>query len=680
LAGSDFSILDHVPMGALVIDRALDVLFWNGRLEIWTGISRAQIHGRNLGVYFPNLATDRYRALFSSVFEGGPPVVLAEDDQRHLIPAPLPDGGLRIEHATVSALPTGDPAVFHALISIEDVTEFKRQIHDYRADRNRALDQLSRRARADEQLRETESLFRTMAHRAPVMMWLVGTDGDSSFFNSLWLEYTGTTLEQAIGHGWARSVHPDDLHDCLETYFEAIENRSDFQMEYRLRGRDGVHRWVLGKGTPFSTDGGAFAGYICCCIDIDERRLAEEDLKTAMGDAEAATRAKSEFLANMSHEIRTPMTAVLGYAELLLDGTLRDDEHRREAVVTMQRNGNYLLDLLNDILDLSKIEAGRVSVERLTFCPLELIADVRSLMASRALERGLVLDASAIDPIPATIHSDPTRLRQILVNLVGNAIKFTDRGRVDLRVRTGEWNGAPTLHFDVIDTGIGMNEEQLERVFRPFTQADNSTTREYGGTGLGLTISKRLAVLLGGDLEVQTEPGRGSTFSVWQPLGSLHGVEMISDVHGKLAQMIESEVPASPAAATGLCAKILLAEDGLDNQRLIKLILTRAGAEVILAENGQAAIELVEATNDAGEPFDVILMDMQMPVVDGYEATRTLRERGFDGPIIALTAHAMAEDRAKCIEAGCDDYATKPIDRAKLVETVRSWVQTPKND
>ena len=681
MAGSELSVLDHVPLGALVVERGLGVVFWNARLETWTGIRRDQIVGRGLELHFPELANEEYRALFERIFEGGPPVVLDHDDQHHLIPAPLPDGGLRIEQATISALPTADPEVFHALVSIEDVTDFKRQVHDYRDDRNRALDDLRRQARAGQQLRETESLFRTMAHRAPVMMWLVGTDGDSSFFNSVWLDYTGSTLAQAIGHGWARSVHPDDLRGCLGTYFEAIDERADFQMEYRLRGRNDQYRWMLAKGTPFSAGSGAFAGYICCCIDIDERKQAEVELQAAMATANAATRAKSEFLANMSHEIRTPMTAVLGYAELLLDGTVAEEEERREAVITMQRNGNYLLGLLDDILDLSKIEAGRLTIEEISFCPLELLADVKSLMAARASGRELVFEATATDPIPEVIRSDPTRLRQILVNLVGNAIKFTDEGRVEIRLFQRDRGGVPALQWEVVDTGIGMTAEQLDRVFSPFTQADNSTTREYVGTGLGLTISKRLAVLLGGDLEVETQPGAGSRFAIWHPMGPLEGVATDSDAQARLNALLDGgSAAAATQAPAEFDARILLAEDGPDNQRLIKRILTRAGADVTVAENGQVAVEQIRAAIDAGAPFDAVLMDMQMPVMDGYEATRALREDGLEMPIIALTAHAMAGDRDKCIAAGCDDYATKPVDRAKLLGTISHWLQARKND
>ncbi|MBW2281864.1 MAG: PAS domain S-box protein [Deltaproteobacteria bacterium] len=681
MSGDGFSVLDHLSTGVLVLDRAFNVVFWNRQLEAWTGLARAEVQGYSVEAHCPALLDEEWRAAFSTAFGGGSPVTMSSEASRHAVPAALADGGLRAQRVTISSLPTRDPDVFHALVSIEDVTEFKRQVHDYRDDRSRALDELRRHVRAEDRLRATETLFRAMAHRAPVMMWLVATDGDSTFFNSVWIDYTGSSLEEAIGHGWARSVHPDDLGGCLAVFFEAIERRGDFQMEYRLKRHDGEYHWVLGKGTPFTDDAGEFAGYICCCIDIHERKQAEVELQDAIGTARSATQAKSEFLANMSHEIRTPMTAVLGYAELLLDGSMTSEDERREAVLTMKRNCDYLLALLDDILDLSKIEAGRVTVEAIQFSPLELLADVRTLMAARAHERRLDFDTTISAPIPATVDSDPTRLRQILVNLVGNAIKFTDRGQIDLRLRVVERRGRSALEWEVADTGIGMSKEQVERVFRPFTQADNSTTREYGGTGLGLTISKRLAGLLGGDLEVETRPGGGSRFTVWHPLRELAGVEMIRDPQERLSELLEADTPRKFAAESRrLDARILLAEDGIDNQKLLKLVLSRSGAEVIVAENGQVAIEIIEAQAEAGEPFDIVLMDMQMPVLDGYEATRMLRQRGFETPIIALTAHAMSEDRARCLRAGCDDYATKPVDRAQLLDTIGRWLDTPKGD
>jgi len=406
-------------------------------------------------------------------------------------------------------------------------------------------------------------------------------------------------------------------------------------------------------------------------IEIAERKRAEEALRHAMEAAEDASRTKSEFLANMSHEIRTPMTAILGYADILLEENA--GRATSEHVKVIQRNGEHLLGLINDILDLSKVEAGKMQIEPIRCSPYELLADVVSLMRVRAVAKHLKLDVDVAGPLPETVRTDPMRLRQVLVNLVGNAIKFTDQGEVHIAVRLTDDNGHTQLRFDVTDTGIGMNEEQLGRLFQTFSQVDNSTMRKFGGTGLGLCISKRLTAAMGGKIEVDSTPGKGSTFSVTIDPGPLDEIRMIQN-----AQEALLEHPPTPTAAIPdeikLFGRILLAEDGPDNQRLIAFVLRKAGAEVTVAENGQIAHDEAMAAVAQGASFNVILMDMQMPVLDGYEATRCLRNEGYSGPIIALTAHAMAEDRQKCLDAGCDDFSTKPIDRQKLLSTVAHWM------
>jgi PAS domain S-box-containing protein len=403
--------------------------------------------------------------------------------------------------------------------------------------------------------------------------------------------------------------------------------------------------------------------------DITVHKQAEEYLRLAKEAAETATRAKSEFLANMSHEIRTPMTAILGFADLLLSHL--QDHNDIEDARTIQRNGLYLLKIIDDILDLSKIEAGRMVVERTTCSPLNVVADVLSLMRVRAAAKNLALGVEWIGPIPETIQSDSIRFRQILINLIGNAVKFTEIGSVQIIGRlVNKGDGPPKMQFDITDTGIGMSPEQTAGLFQPFTQGDSSVNRSFGGTGLGLAISKRLAEMLGGDIVVSSRLGKGSTFTLTIDAGPLEGVH-------KLLNPAEAVEP-SPAQAEstdgrniGLNGRrLLLAEDGRDNQRLISLLLTAAGAEVALAENGLTALDLARAAQRDAIPFDLILMDMQMPVMDGYEAARRLRAEGISTPIVALTAYAMSGDREKCLEAGCDDYLSKPIDRATLLRVV----------
>ena len=324
----------------------------------------------------------------------------------------------------------------------------------------------------------------------------------------------------------------------------------------------------------------------------------------------------------------------------------------------IRRNGEHLMSVIGDILDLSKIEAEKLQIEPARCSPVQLVAEVVSLMRPQAAAKQLKLKTELAGPLPETVLTDPLRLRQVLVNLVGNAIKFTDQGEVRLAVRLTGDSGSPRLHFDVTDTGIGMNEEQINKLFQPFTQVDNSSTRKFGGTGLGLCISKHLAEAMGGTIEVRSEPGKGSTFSVTIDPGPLAGIHMIQNAQEALLDRPPSATAATPDKIV-LHGRILLAEDGPDNQRLICLLLTKAGAEVTAVENGQLAVEAALAAREAGKPFDVILMDMQMPVMDGYDATRQLRKRGYTAPIVALTAHAMADDRQKCLDAGCDDYASQ---------------------
>ena len=404
---------------------------------------------------------------------------------------------------------------------------------------------------------------------------------------------------------------------------------------------------------------------------------AMEDLGSAKDAAEAATRAKSEFLANMSHEIRTPMNAILGFVNLAAEGCLRTcpfgrQEHAQH-LATVVRNADHLLQLINDILDLSKIEVGKVTLENLICSPPEILADLASLMRVRQDAKGLALTIEYEGPIPETIRTDPTRLRQILINVVGNAFKFTEVGGVRLIVRLNRQAESPTLEFDVVDTGIGMTEEQLAGLFQPFTQADASTTRRFGGTGLGLTISKRLAEMLGGDIRVvHTRPGQGTCFRIAVLTGPLDHVPMLHDP--REAAFVRPDTRSAPKdrpVDAALNARILLAEDGPDNQQLIAHILRKAGADVTVVENGRIALHVATAAKEQGGPFDVILMDIQMPEMDGHEATRRLRRQGYTGTIIALTAHALTQDRAACLEAGCDDYASKPIDRMKLIELIR---------
>ncbi len=404
---------------------------------------------------------------------------------------------------------------------------------------------------------------------------------------------------------------------------------------------------------------------------VGARSNLEEKVKERTLELERANRAKNEFLANMSHEIRTPMTAILGYAELCHAPDIPETDRRRYAEI-IHANGEHLLSVINDILDVSKIEAGRMTVEPTLCSPFEAVSEVRALMEVRAREKGLELTVENTGAIPELVRTDSTRLRQILLNLVNNAIKFTDKGAVVLRFAMEGGGDAPErLAFEVQDTGVGLSPEQQQRVFRPFVQADTSTTRKYGGSGLGLTISQTLARLLGGDLTCRSEQGRGSTFKVTLDPGPLEGVRRLEQFPTHATPR-----PALPVVGPGpdLRGRVLLAEDVAVNRRLISTILLRAGIRVEEAENGRIALDKALAARDAGRPFDLIFMDMQMPEMDGYEATRGLRQAGYMRPIVALTSHSMSGERQRCLDAGCDEYMTKPIDRLVLLQVLSRFL------
>jgi len=416
--------------------------------------------------------------------------------------------------------------------------------------------------------------------------------------------------------------------------------------------------------SPIKDNNGHIIGASAIARDITDRKRTERELLHAKTAAEAASRAKSEFLANMSHEIRTPMTAILEFSDLLLAAAA--DEETSEACQIIKRNGEHLLHVINDILDLSKIEAGKHDMEFQSCSLQQLVSDVLSTMQVRADAKGLPLSVEFRGIFPDRIQTAPIRLRQILINLIGNAVKFTETGSVRVVVQNDATpSESRRIRFDIVDTGIGIAEDHVAMLFQPFSQIDGSAGRRFGGTGLGLAISKRLAQMLGGDIRVSSVLGEGTTFTVTIEAGTL------SDADSPRPRAVTAERNGSPAAGpTALNCRILLVEDGPDNQRLIGFLLRKAGAEVTVVEDGKQAIEHIFREEEAGRSFDVILMDMQMPVLDGYGATRKLRGMGYQGPIIALTAHAMREDRQKCLDAGCDDYLTKPVNREEMLQLV----------
>ena len=428
-----------------------------------------------------------------------------------------------------------------------------------------------------------------------------------------------------------------------------------------LPGADGRQRSFVVNCQPIG-DGGRLAGVLVSLEDVTELEEKELELRVARDAAQAASVAKSEFLANMSHEIRTPMNAILGFTELLRRGRGQRPEEASRFLDIIHGSGRHLLDLINDILDLSKVEAGHLEVERLPCAVHQVVLEVARVMQVKATEKGIGLRVDLQAPLPAQIATDPGRLRQVITNLVGNAIKFTASGEVRIEVRMRDGRDGGPLCIDVVDSGIGIPADRLEAIFEPFTQAESSTTRRFGGTGLGLTISRRFARALGGDIVASSRPGAGSVFHVTLDAGDLAGARWLDAAALAAAGDAAADAGAGATRWRFPARRVLVVDDGAENREFVRLVLEEVGLVVVQACDGQAAIEAVER-----ERPDLVLMDMQMPVMDGATATRRLRERGSTLPILALTANAMKGFEAEIEAAGFSGHLTKPVDIERLL-------------
>ncbi|MFO1330002.1 MAG: MASE3 domain-containing protein [Rubrivivax sp.] len=583
------------------------------------------------------------------VLAGGPQVF--ESRHRHR------DGSLRDVLVRVRALELGGHPYFATIWT--DITERKR---------------------ADRALEESELHFRALANSGSALIWTADAQGARVYFNEPWLRLTGRSTHQESGDGWMDGVHPDDRQSRLGFAQSAMARRESYSVEYRLRDHDGQWHWLREDGSARRDSQGRFLGYIGFCVDISapkraaaeleryrqelEQRVEERtrELAQAKDAAEAATRAKSTFLATMSHEIRTPLNAILGMTHLLRRSNPTPQQDERLAHVDAA--GELLLSIVNAVLDLSKIEAGKYRLDDAPVGVANLVDSVATLMSERAQAKGLRLIVQT-HALPSRLRGDPVRLKQALLNYVANAVKFTERGQITLRAqREHQDTDGVLLRFEVEDTGPGIEPDTLARLFTAFEQADGTTTRLHGGTGLGLALTRHLARLMGGDAGACSRPGEGSTF--WFTARLRHGVEVPED-----------PVPGNTEAEHALRRRhagrrVLVAEDEPVNQELVQILLQDVGLRPVVVPDGAQALAQVAEGGHA-----LVLMDMQMPRLDGLEATRRIRR--LEGPVaavpvLALTANAFVEDRERCMAAGMNDFVAKPLDPQRLYEVVLKWL------
>ncbi len=550
--------------------------------------------------------------------------------------------------------------------------------------------------RAEDALRESEHRWRSLTEALPQLVWSAKPDGACDYFSAQWTQHTGVAESRLLGWRWLEVLHPDDREPTRRLWLDSVAGRGPYDVEYRVRAFDGTYRWYKTRGVPIRDSEDRIFKWFGTCTDITEAKLAGEELRHAKEAAESANRAKDEFLANVSHEIRTPMNAILGMTELTLETPL--SESQRQSLRTVKSAADNLLGIINDLLDFSKIEAGKLELDLTDMSLRSAVADTLRALAMRADAKGLELVSDVQPDVPDVLVGDAGRLRQVLFNLVGNAIKFTDRGEVvlEVKMRNSKWNEneqnpngqnpngqnpnaklpAPfqfdaefrELRFSVRDTGIGIPLEKQETIFRAFEQEDTSTTRKYGGTGLGLTIAARLVALMGGTISVESEPGQGSTFVFTARFGlQPHRPDSLpaSEGHAPTADQ-----PLRPVHVDGL--RVLVVDDNATNRHILESWLHHWEMKPAAVGDGTAAIDALRRGAARGEPYAIALLDARMPDTDGLALAATMRgQTEFSATrIILLSSGDRPGDLLRSRELRINAHLLKPVQQDELLETI----------
>ncbi|UCF98126.1 MAG: response regulator [Spirochaetaceae bacterium] len=660
-SSSELALLHQVPFGVCVVDQNYEVVLWNRRLEEWTGKLQNEMLGRSLQERFPHLKDKRYLRRLEATLAGGPPSVFSAQLHPYFFPSPLPGGGLRQQQTVVSSLPFSSLNRKALLFTVEDLTVSAQQLERIAGLRREAVKEIEERKRAEQALADEKERFRCLTENSLDLTLAMTEDSAVLYQSPSHKDLLGYDHGELEGTCVVDLLHPQDRSEFCELVSDLLRDRKPRSLICRFRSLQGEYRFMECNFSDL-TGHPSLQAIVIHSRDITKRKRAEEELKKAMEIANAATRAKSEFLANMSHEIRTPMNAVLGFAELL--DTLVEDPRQKSHVKAIKAGGKALLALIDQVLDLSKIEAGKMELSRQPLDLRSMFTELLEVFSIQVSKKGLSLELEIQPDLPRTMMLDGPRLRQVLYNLMGNAVKFTERG--DIRIGVG-WrkrseNGKQfELDIAVEDTGIGIPLDEQERIFEAFTQQKTSLAEGFHGTGLGLTISRRFVQLMGGEITVQSRLGRGSVFRILLP-----NVETAEPACPE--ERAQEGTPKLP----GL--RILVVDDTKSNLILVEEFLQGSGAQIVTARNGREALERARERIP-----DLILMDLRMPGMDGFEAVSILKaDTSLNTiPIVAITASATESTRRRAMDVGCDGFLAKPFQRSALCSTIVRFLDSP---